>query len=185
MLIPLGFLAGSGAGFESDFELIETQTLGSTQASIIFSNLGTYSSTYKHLQVRALVRDNRAIGVNVLAGRFNGDTGNNYTGHGLVGNGSTVTAFRTSEVDYLHAGLGAGANATSGEYSATVLDILDAYSTSKYKVTRSLTGVAGGPSVRLYSGLWLNTASITSVTLFDTTASLVAGTRISIYGTKG
>ena len=184
---PLGILSAAGAGgvvAASDYELIATTVLGSTVSSITLSNLGDYAGIYKHLQVRAVVRDNRALTANVLAGRFNGDTGSNYTGHALAGNGSTVTGFRTSETDHLHAGLGAGANATSGEYSATVLDILDAYSTTKYKVTRSITGVAGPALVRVYSGLWLSTASTTSFTIFGTSASLVAGTRMSIYGIK-
>ena len=183
MLIPFGILSAAGIG--SDYELIATTVLDSTVASLTLSNLGDYSGIYKHLQIRTVVRDNRAVTAQILAGRFNGDTGTNYTGHGLAGNGSTVTSFRIAENTHVHAGLSASASATSGEYSASIIDILDAYSTTKYKVTRSMTGVAGPALIRMYSGLWLNTASTTSFTIFGSSGSLVAGTRMSIYGIKG
>jgi hypothetical protein len=60
---PLGILSAAGAGgggpLASDYELISTQILTSPQSSITFSSLGTYSSTYKHLQVRAVARSTR------------------------------------------------------------------------------------------------------------------------------
>jgi hypothetical protein len=183
-LIPLGILSSAGSQLSGSYELITTTVLTSTVASLTLSNLGDYAGIYKHLQIRAVVRDNRAVTAQILAGRLNGDTGTNYTGHGLAANGSTVTSFRTAENTHFHAGLSVSASATSGEYSATIIDILDAYSTTKYKVTRSMTGAVGPALLRVYSGLWLNTASTTSFTIFGASGSLVAGTRMSIYGIR-
>jgi hypothetical protein len=53
---PLGILsaAGAGGGVAGDYELISSEILGTTAASVTFSSLGDYSSTYKHLQIRAV-----------------------------------------------------------------------------------------------------------------------------------
>jgi hypothetical protein len=40
-------------------------------------------------------------------------------------------------------------------------------------------------TVQLQSGLFNNTAAITSMTIFGNTGNLVAGTRFSLYGIKG
>ena len=47
MPFGLGFFATAGAGAAGSFDLLETQVLGSAQASVTFSSLGTYSN-YKH-----------------------------------------------------------------------------------------------------------------------------------------
>jgi hypothetical protein len=184
MLIPLGFLAGSGGvSFESDYELIETQVLGSAQSSVTFTNLGIYSSTYKHLQVRATVRTTRSDAVNdEMYTRFNGDFGSNYKGHRLWGNGSSVSSGNTGiiyQADF------PGSGATANVYGAFVMDILDPYSTTKNKTTRSLMGANFSfNTTMLSSGLWMSTASVTSIN-FAVSANLAAGSRFSLYGIKG
>ena len=186
MLIPMGILAGSGGGVASDYELIETQILGSSQASITFSNLGTYSSTYKHLQIRGVVRGALASTSESFNLRFNGDTGSNYTQHGLFGNGSSVSSFASTSQTSTYPGQITAANTTTNAYSGFVLDVLDAYSTTKNTTMRVLLGSASSYNlITLNSGLWLNTASITSITLFGGNNNLAAGTRMSIYGIRG
>jgi hypothetical protein len=186
---PLGILSAAGAGgVVPAYELISTTILGTTESSVVFSSLGDYSSIYKHLQVRIAARDNQGATGNVLYGRLNADTGNNYTGHGIAGDGSSVASFRTAETNFFHAGIATSNSATTNTFRVTVLDILDAYSTTKNTTTRSLTGGAEGTgqNIRLYSGLWLNTASITTLTFIPGGgASFVAGSRFSLYGIKG
>jgi hypothetical protein len=191
-LFPLGILSAAGAGGADlgSYELITTEILGSAQASIVFSNLGDYSSTYKHLQVRALAKssDNSVILRN-LAVRINGDTGNNYAWHELNGNGSSVVSYAETSNSSMSAGVlvasGGGGTVTTNQHGAFVIDFLDAYSTTKNKTMRALSGaVSSQSSVRLSSGFRNNTASITSLTFF-TTGNLAAGTRMSIYGLKG
>ena len=187
-LFPLGILSAAGAGgvaFESDYELIETQILGSSQASIVFSSLGTYSSTYKHLQIRGAVRGALGSTSESFNVRINGDTSSNYTQHGLFGNGSTVGSFASTSQTSAYAGQIAASSTTANAYSGFVLDILDAYSTTKNKTHRTLVGTASNfNNIALNSGAWLSTASITSITLYGGNANLAAGTRISIYGVK-
>jgi hypothetical protein len=187
MLIPLGFLAGSGGiAFESDYELIQTQILGSTTASVTF-DVSTFASTYKHLQIRMVARDNRAVDVNNTFFRFNSDTGTNYSYHLLAGTGSSVISDSGVSQDFGVAGTSIGTSGISNSFSPSVLDILDPFSTTKNKTTRSLSGVNSSASqVRVWSSNWRSTASVTSLNLFPSSgASFIAGSRFSIYGIKG
>ena len=185
MLIPLGFLASSSGGVDSDYELIQTYTLGTSQSSINFASLGTYSSTYKHLQLRMVARGtNGAAGI-VLKMRFNGDTGTNYTEHGLQGDGSSVVSYGTANIDYLLATAMTAAGATANSFSGIVIDIQDAFSTSKNKTMRSLSGSTGFNRILLTSGVYRNTASITSIDLFAAGNDIASGSRFSLYGIKG
>jgi hypothetical protein len=181
MLIPLGFLAGSGAGFDSSYELIESVTLGSSQGSIVFSNLGTYSSTYKHLQIRYAAKQSNSTSVGIY-GRFNADTAGNYSWHYLAGNGSSVSSSALTSTTSMLVGSAFGTG-TANAFGGGVIDILDSYSTTKNKTVRSLEGRAT-EWVALESGSWRNTASITSITLFPDVYTFSTGSRFSIYGIR-
>lgn len=181
MLIPLGFLAVSGVSAGS-FDLLETQVLGSSTASVTFSSLGTYSN-YKHLQIRVAARTDRsgAADDNVIM-RFNGDSGSNYSCHNLRGNGSSViSGALTNETKIVARAIGGN----DGNFGAVVIDILDAFETTKYKTSRSLGGYATN-IVELGSGSWRNTAALTSILLDqDVGSNFLTGSRFSLYGIKG
>jgi hypothetical protein len=193
-LSALGIFSAAGAGGGvslSDYELIETQILGSTQTSIVFSNLGTYSSTYKHLQIRAVARTDQTGNSRAIAVRLNADTGSYYAWHILTGDGqaSTVSSAAGATQNVMYLGQSVSTASASNAFGASVIDILDPYSTSKNKTLRSLAGSLSTttPFIRLMSGAWFNTASLTSVTLLgeDLTSGFVSGSRFSIYGIKG
>ena len=183
-LSALGIFSAAGAGgvaFSSDYELIETAIVsGSSTTSVTFSSLGSYSSIYKHLQVRSVYFGN---GFSAFM-RYNGDSGSGkYRSHSLYGNGSSVVS---EDVTYARdKGMIGGFMGLSETIPlATVTDILDPYSTTKNKTTRSLGGRATG-GVELPSHVWLDTASVTSVTVLTTAANFGAGSRFSLYGIKG
>ncbi len=189
MLIPLGFLAGSaGGGVDTDYELIQTYVLGSSQSSVTFSNLGDYSSTYKHLQMRWVARgDNGSAGLGAFS-RLNGDSGNNYNWHYLNGNGSTVSSSNPGgSVTRALTGVFPAASSTSNAFGAAIVDLLDAYSTTKNKTFRDLSGNAssGFNLIDVDSGLWRNTNSVTSWEIFAEAGNFVTGSRFSLYGIKG
>jgi hypothetical protein len=190
MLIPLGILAGSG-GVEGDFELIETIVLTGTQTYATFSNVDTYASTYKHLQIRSAGRTNASgsfVRLNAAFGSPTTDFGSNYAAHYLYGyNNAVASAASTSRVG-VHAGMLAGSSAATNVFGSGVCDILDAFSTTKNKTVRSLGGVgATGTAgyIELQSGFWNNTAQIETIELYASGASLLAGSRFSLYGIKG
>jgi hypothetical protein len=185
-LSALGIFSAAGAGgavAASDYELISTTVLGSAASSFTFSGLGTYSSTYKHLQVRAVVRSNRASVEDLGAFYYNGDEVNsNYRYHSLNGSGSTVFADNANlpYIPYF-----AAASAPANQFTAFVADILDPYSTTKNTTQRLFLGQGvAGFNLGLQSGLWNNTASLTSIK-YSVIGQFVAGSRFSIYGIKG
>jgi hypothetical protein len=189
-LFPLGILSAAGAG-EADlgsYDLLETYILGSSQASVVFSSLGTYSSTYKHLQVRYTVRSTRTgIDSSALAIRLNGDTGSNYASHVLRGNGSNVASGAATSTASPEIGNSIpAALATANSFAAGVVDVLDPYSASKNTTVRNLGGATTPAYVHLSSVLWNNTAPITSIQFYDVTAAnLLTGSRFSLYGIRG
>jgi len=185
-LSALGIFSAAGAGgvFSSDYELIQTQIVSGSSTTAVTFDVSSFASTYKHLQVRFTARDtyNYAGGL-VLRGTFN-SSGSGYAWHQLNGTGSTITAASGINQSYLRAGIYAGGGFTSGHFAGGVIDILDFASTSKNKHLTSLCG-SDGVTVYWMSGLWQNTNAITSFTLTCDVTAFTAGTRFSIYGSKG
>ena len=128
MLIPFGILsaAGAGGGAVGDYELIETTILGSAASSVTFSSLDTYASTYKHLQIRAVVRASAAGDRVNGSWRMNGDTGSNYAAHHLLGTGSTVVSSALTTQNRANRAMGdatvPGSSATANSFGAIVID---------------------------------------------------------------
>jgi len=182
---PLGILSAAGAGgVAGDYELIESYILGSSQASVVFSNLGDYASTYKHLQIRGAAREDTGGLENIFV-RFNGDSGANYRGHQLYGDGSSVVSGAQGAGDtFGFVTVTATASDTSNAFGGFVMDITDPFSSTKNTTTRTLGGVANR-LILLRSALWINTASVTSITLLaQSGANFVSGSRFSIYGIR-
>jgi hypothetical protein len=185
-LSALGIFSAAGAGgVAGDYELIQTQILGSNQASITFSNLGNFSAVYKHLQIRVTARLTFSDIERTLNLRMNGDTGTNYSAHGLLGTGSSVISYGYANYGAIEISSFPAASATANAFGGAVVDILDAYSTTKNKTVRSLGGASTSPQIRLSSGVWRSTNALTSITLIDTTSNLVTGSRFSLYGIRG
>lgn len=188
MPIPLGILAQSRqAAPGSDFVLLEQRVLTGSEASVTFSGLAAYASTYKHLQIRLVARTtgNNGLTGNYLNMQFNGDTANNYSMHQLQGNagsGTPNSAYFPDTSIYLQRITSAGN--VSGDFGVIVTDILDAYETGKFTTTRSLGGIAG-QTINLTSGSWRNTAALTSVLIKPSTDSFAQYSRFSLYGIRG
>ncbi len=189
-LIPLGFWAASGgqAAGAGAYDLLETTILTSSASSVTFSSLGDYSD-YKHLQIRAVGRISTAINYTAAYMKFNGDSASNYSAHELVGTGSSVSSGGQANATQPFIWRVAGANATSGSFGAALIDILDAFSTTKYKTVRSLSGGhyinASNPAIiQLTSSNWRSTSATNSLEFQSASGDFVAGPRISLYGVK-
>ena len=188
-LSALGIFSAAGAGVVSagSYELIESYILGSSQSSVTFSSLGTYSSTYKHLQIRMVGRSDRANNGDAFRIRFNSDSGTNYSLHTLRGEGSSIFSEGGANVSYMEAGYSEANNNTSGSFAACVVDILDPFSTSKNKTIRGFSGFTSSIGrVLLNSGAWRNTEAVSSINVFvGIGPNFLAGSRFSLYGIKG
>lgn len=185
MPFGLGFFATAGAGGAAgSFDLLETQVLGSSAASVTFSSLSTYASTYQHLQLRYVARATTSGNLQQVWMQVNADTGSNYRGHVLRGTGSSVVSGSVAQGGTVDVGMVTGATSASGNFGAGVIDLLDAFETSKYKVARNLTGATDGNQLELRSWLWMNTNALTQITLNPFGDSFVTGSRFSLYGWK-
>jgi hypothetical protein len=191
MLIPFGILSAAGvsAAPTGAYELISTTILGSNAASVTFSSLGTYSSTYKHLQIRFTGKVSKVEAGQELALRVNGISTNSYSWHYMRGNGSTVIGDNGTTTNGMFLGQFTADNATASSYGGGVIDLLDPYSTSKNKTFRGLSGVPTGGMTRinLYAGLFQSTNAVDSISIFSQNFSdnMIAGSRFSLYGIRG
>lgn len=171
----------------NSYESIQTVTVSGTQANI---DLTSIPGTYKHLQIRAILRSNRSGAPTDAQLRINGNTGANYMAHRLEGDGSAV---------YAAGGGGASSilinrnslpsnESPSNIFAVYIIDILDYANTNKIKTVRVLSGgdiqTRGG--VTFISGALNTTDAITSVRFFEeTAASFVTGSQVALYGIKG
>jgi hypothetical protein len=168
-----------------DYESIATTTVGAGGASsVTFSSI---PSTYQHLQIRAI--GSTSIDVADSRYTFNGDTGNNYAWHLLVGNGSTAGAFQSTSLNHLR-GAPYLLKATN-VFGVGVTDILDYANTNKNKTVRTLTGAEDNNAtptyaqVQFYSGLWMSTAAISSITITCSSGNYPQYSSFALYGIKG
>lgn len=173
----------SAGGVPNSFESIATVTVGSGgSSSITFSSI---VGTYAHLQVRMLVRQTSTS--NGYTARFNSDTGSNYTRHLLIGTGSSVAAAGDANQTKISLNDSAISTSTANVFGVSVCDILDYSNTNKYSTVRTLGGFDnnGGGTVMFNSGVWMNTAAITSITITPDAGNFAQYSHFALYGIKG
>lgn len=167
-------------------EPIYTTLLPSTVSTFTFSNI---PQGYKHLQIRCLVRMNRADTADNMSIQFNGDTGSNYSFHDIRGDGSGAYAEAGSSISAMYIPDLFATSPNANFFSPVITDILDYRSTDKFKTIRSLSGynTNSSPGAAAFSsGNWRNTAPITSITFGSRYGSgLISGSRFSLYGIRG
>lgn len=188
-----GAAAGGGTAFES-ISTVNVESGGTS--SVIFSSI---PSTYKHLQLRYIVQTNRSTygvdSLNMRVGVSSSDTGNNYSRHYLLGNGSTPEAAGSGTVNSWQL-INGSATTTAGTYifGAGVIDILDYQNTNKYKTLRALGGVEHNGSVGGYqtgninftSGSWQSTSAIGYIEITSSTSNTIQQySQFALYGIKG
>ena len=185
----LGIIASSASPnvFSTSYESIATTTVGAGGATTItFSSI---PSTYQHLQIRVLARTNRSAGTDIMSMRMNSDTGNNYADHLVYGDGSSAQTDRNSTYGKINIQRVASDNLSASIFSPFVIDILDYANTNKYKTIRYLGGfdANGSGRIGLGSGLWQNTAAVTSITLegLEFSSNYNQYSSFALYGIKG
>lgn len=191
--IPLGILALAGAAAGGPaYDLLSTTVLSSSASSVSFSSLDTLAAGYKHLEIRMVTRSDYSNIYNDSLHtklHFNGDTGSNYAYHRMHGSGSSVSSSAaTSTADLRIWYTTAVGNSTTGIFTPAVISILDFANASKNTTTRAINGMygsIGAPRVAFQSGLWNNTAAVTSLSLTSAFGNYVAGSRFSLYGVRG
>lgn len=187
----ISFLAGNAAFIPNSFESIATVNGNGSSTSLTFSSI---PSTYKHLQIRFIAKRVYTTGVGSTEAQvtFNGDTSASYTTHNLAGDGTSASAGSYTGLTkmYVQQSVQSSASGDANIFGVGIIDILDYASTTKNKTMRSISGSdrnASTPApgyIYMNSGLWINTAAITSITLACSTAFTSEAT-FALYGIKG
>jgi hypothetical protein len=172
-----------GRSAVGSMDTIGVTTLNASTSSITFSSI---PQTYSHLQIRLFANSTSNPDIFYT---FNGDTGNNYTRHYIYGAGSGTGAAGSS-LSQASGSVGyAPISSNTNVFGSTVLDVLDYTNTNKNTTTRSLSGYVLDSSgfIVMYSGVWLNTSAITSISIFPNQASASSFgqyTSAALYGIK-
>ena len=189
----LGIVASQITGHLStnSYESIATVTVGAGgQSSISFSSI---PSTYKHLQIRALIQEARPtywIGDAYMT--INGAT-SGYSYHALFGDGATVSVGASASTTQIYMGSGGIGTSTGGTYAGAVIDVLDYANANKYKTVRGLmgfdtNGTGGGANlggrVTLFSGLYQATTAVSSITIYGGNNNLTQYSSFALYGVR-
>ena len=170
----------SGHLSTNNFSSIATVTVGSGGASsITFSSI---PSTYTHLQIRFSLKTT-ADGMPLIA-NFNSDTGNNYSKHFVLGQGSVTSAGGSATQNNANFyGYSVGTSATNP--TVGVIDLLDYANTNKYKTMRTLVGMDsnGSGEIVLSSNLWQSTSAISTIAIASG-GTLAQYSSFALYGVK-
>lgn len=144
-------------------------TLGTSAASVTFSSI---SGSYRHL---VLVVNGKCLTGNTdMYIRFNSDTGTNYPGVRMAGNGSS-TSSDTANTTAMRAGFISNSDTTQ------ILNVMDYSATDKHKTVLIRSNQISS-SLSAEAGRWANNAAITSLTVLTGGYNFDTGTTMSLYG---
>jgi len=160
----------------SAYEVISTQTLGSAAATVTFSSI---PQTYTDLVL--IVNHSVTTGNPSIHGRFNSDTGSNYSRTRLLGNGSAASSARGTSQTFL--GLSTGVGSSTTVEGIMICNILNYANATTYKTCLTRNNAASLGTEASVT-LWRSTASVTSVEVFVDASTFVAGSTFTLYGVK-
>jgi hypothetical protein len=152
-------------------------------------------STYKHLQIRGVLRE--AAGGNAngsLRLQFNASGSSTGRGHWFqaLGDTSPYTQAQNDSGDMYIQYVSVGSAATSNVYGHFIIDILDYADTNKKKVMRNFYGVncnnfaATSAVIGSNSNLWNDTSAINEIRLVGANGNAYTTlSNVALYGIKG
>ena len=140
-------------------------------------------SQYMDLKIVGYVRSLYSGVSTSLYLNLNNDTGSNYAQQYLYGSGAAAASGSVASTTYAYAGWIAGNTATANIFSAFTVDLFDINS-GKYKsvIAQSADDRDGAGYVSLFANTWKSQAAITEIDLTGVGVTLLAGTRIDLFG---
>jgi hypothetical protein len=162
------------------YERIAQTTLGATATAITFSSLPT---TYTHLRLVVVGKNDQATVSQDVGLQFNGDTATNYSLVRMEGNGSTASSLRSTAGAYARIGYLPGSSVSNP--GMVTFDVCN-YGSSIFKTSLavSVNDQNGSGIVARGVGAWRSTAAITSVSVIGGAGSFTVGTVATLYGIK-
>ena len=160
------------------YEPIATTTLGSAAATVTFSSIsGSYTDI---VLIANFALSSNSQDVRLQVGNGSIDTGTNYSGTYLTGNGSSAASSRNSGGEFI-----SGYRVTGGGTgNQTAIYQFQNYSnTTTYKTILDRINDAS-VEVVVGVGLWRSTSAINTIKLFPSAANFVSGSTFTLYGIK-
>ena len=173
-----------------NFESISTVTLSSSATSMEFSSI---PNTYKHLQIRWLVRSTTGgtaqDEVQLRMGNGSIDTAGNYSYSFIYGNGGSAVGSYQDNQGQIRAGFAPRASATANAFGVAIVDVLDYANVNKYKSIRSIAGADLNDTNGLASfctGGWRSTSAVTNIRITPESGnSFPQYSQFALYGILG
>jgi hypothetical protein len=163
------------------YEPIATTTLGSTATEVNFTSI---SGSYTDLVLVGYILPSNTDSPAILC-QVNSDTGSNYSGTFLYGNGSAAGSNRqSSETKYTLArqyGIGDSTTNTSN----FITSFQNYANTTTYKTILTRSNTPGGSTyvgVESMVGLWRSTSAITSIKVYVTVGGFASSSMFTLYG---
>ena len=151
------------------YDLIASNVLGTSAASITFSSIG---SSYRDLVIVVTATNSSLAQLRV---KPNGLT-TNLSSVTAEGNGTT-----TASATYTNIGEMSLFNNLSSEISIQTIQFMDYAQTDKHKTVLFRTNRAGG-GVSMIAGRWASTSAITSIVLAPDGGTFNTGSTFYLYG---
>jgi hypothetical protein len=158
---------------------IATQTLSSTATSVTFSSI---SGSYTDIILVVSAKTGASGGTQSMGIRFNSDTGSNYSGTEIRGNGTSAISSRYADT---YGRVGYLLGATGDQFGINQIHLMNYANTTTNKsyILRGNVQSSGEGIANALVGLWRNTSAITSINVFpDYTGSFAIGSTFSLYG---
>jgi hypothetical protein len=168
------------------FELIASSTVGATSVSnITFSSI---PSTYTDLFIASSIRSDRVAVQDFGAIQFNADTGSNYSGIYIRGDGSAVISSTNGNATMIEIPTSIpGSTATASTFGSAGIYIPNYAGSNQKSVSFDATmeNNATQSFMILQAGKWSGTAAISSIKLFSANgANFVQYSTAYLYGVK-
>jgi hypothetical protein len=161
------------------YNLINSNVLSSSAASVTFSSIpATYTDLVLKISARA---DDDTVNFRMT---FNGDTATNYSDIYLYGSGSTTSTGIGSTTSFINP-MGINASSHTANTFGNAEVYIANYLASEYKSVGSYGAEENAAStayIMIYSGLWRNTAAITSMSITPNSGNFVSTSSFYLYG---
>ena len=153
----------------STYTALATYTSDGTESSLSF---GSIPSSYRDL---VLVVSGTASTATQIFGRFNSDSGSNYSNVYMRGY-SSGTQSSSSTQSYLQ-GTYLGSSATQ-----LIMQVMDYSATDKHKTVLTRLDRDGATQTFALAERWASTSAVTSIDLTLNSGTLSSGTTLSLFG---
>ena len=176
-------------GGVGSFVVIADTTLAAPAATVDFAAI---PATYAHLLLVSYARGVIAGGATGLAMRYNNDVAANYSWARIRGASPSVVFAEVPGQTFLHVGTIPATDAAAKFLGPSLALIPNYAQTTGHKPNigfggTTSSGGAGTYFIEVVNGVWLpaTTAAINRLTLFPSGGSFAAGSRFTLYATRG